>query len=93
MTRFSNRDKAQPPTDGVIVAVKSDRRSFLTRAVGTAGAFALAALAAGACNGGGSSDPPCDADDGTDTDPRNSDTFDPLGDPVGQGRRDRCDAD
>ena len=44
MTETSNRDRrAERPADGVIATVRSDRRSFLARAVGTAGTFALAA--------------------------------------------------
>ena len=81
MIKASNRDRrAERPADGVIATVKSDRRSFLARAVGTAGTFALAALSAGACSSGSN----CDSDD-TDRDPYDTDPTDRLGDRVGQG--------
>ncbi len=68
--------------DGFMGSVISNRRSFLARAVGTAGTFALLALSAGACKSGSGND--CDSDI-TDSDPRNADAFDPLGDPIGGG--------
>ena len=76
---------------GLITAVKSDRRSFLSRAVGTAGTFALGALSVGACSGSGANDT-CDADL-SDADPYDNDPVDRLGDAPGRGGDPRCDSD
>ena len=82
MTDTDDRDRrTQALLDDLVTTVRRDRRSFLARAVGTAGTFALAALSAGACGGSGDQSDV----DVTDTDPRNADPFDPLGDPVGGG--------
>ena len=66
--------------DSQITTVKTDRRSFLTRAVG-AGALAFGAVSTLGCEEQSDS---CDSDIGTDTDPS---------DRIGAGRRDRCDTD
>lgn len=77
-------------TDGQIVSVKSDRRSFLTRAIGL-GTVGVSAVLVNSCV---VSDPSCDTDRGSDSDitrtgdpasvtDRDSGAF---ADPPGQGR-------
>ena len=69
-------------TSNGIAAVRTDRRSFLTRAIGQAGTVALLAVSFGACSSGGS-DPTCDSDR-SDNDPF---------DAPGSGGDTRCDSD
>lgn len=64
---------SRPLLDGMIITTKLERRSFLAKALG-AGALAVGGALTQAC-----SDPPCDADIGSDSDVT---TF---GDPVGRG--------
>lgn len=82
----SDSEQAYGPessADGRIETVRTDRRSFLTRAIGRAGTVALLAVSAGACSSGGGSDPTCDSDR-SDNDPT---------DPIGAGGDTRCDSD
>lgn len=77
-------------TDVQIVSVKSDRRSFLTRAIGV-GTVGVSAVLVNSCV---VSDPSCDTDRGSDTDVTR--TGDPasvtdrdsgaFADPAGRGR-------
>lgn len=66
--------------DDQITTVRTDRRSFLARAIGT-GALAFGVVSTLGCGNEADS---CDSDIGIDTDPS---------DQVGSGRVDSCDTD